>query len=160
MWWSYPRTIQTQNLGTLSLHETRIGRDTYRHYGPTSPVRVNGLDNVEVIVRPLERRRIRIAEAGPEIDRCFREITRRLPDLVTSAESVVEQAIAGFWRIEGEARPSASDLLRTARLETIVIDLNGSHELHLHDAGDLIGSHDLIIELGHDFVPCDANFDG
>jgi hypothetical protein len=83
----------------------------------------------------------------------------RLDHILQESRREVSEAIGRFWGLP-ESPPTAEHLLSNYALRMIKINTDGNHELQLSDVADLIGGHDLKIELDSRLQPVSAHFDG
>lgn len=130
------------------------------YYESVTAVAFPGRPSVRVIARVLPGQRISAREFGSTVDHCWSDLRRSLDQILVAAEPLVTGTIERFWSIEDESPPSASDVLSSAQLEQIAVEVSGECELHLHDAAECVGGHDLIIELDAALRPVSAQLDG
>jgi hypothetical protein len=95
------------------------------------------------------------------IEQQWQILVRELDNILDRSVPMIQGAIASFWLIPDEPPPTASALLKTGLLRHINLGtFDSASELHIYDDGELIGGHDLIIELDHRWNPTEAWFDG
>ena len=164
----FPLRIESQRFGVLRLEQLSLCNDEIlRYYEPSGQIsfkceRVQtdpggvtfaiwppetGVPDVRAFVRTVEER--------------WDAIMGHLGTILDAAIPKIEEAIEWFWQIPDERGPTASDILRTGHLRRLNLNTGpGSHVLYIYDAGDLIGGHDLVLELDPQFRPQSAHFDG
>ncbi len=139
----------------------------HRHYEPTDPVVI---PTRRILLDPEGLRLVVwLPETDvPDVARFAATIEQRFDDFVSSLDRIldeaiptIESAIDYFWQIPDERGPTAKELLETSVLTHLNLNAGaGSHVIIIHDQGDLIGSHDLVLSLTEDFHPASAHFDG
>ena len=139
----------------------------HRHYEPDGRVRVNATrvavadGGVTVVVWPPDEGVVDVVEFGSRVDQIWGAISDHLDGHLDASLPMIQSAIEGFWGIPDEAPPRAAELLRTGVLQQVNLDAGRrTHELIIHDEGDLIGSHDLVLGLDADLRARSGHFDG
>lgn len=161
----FPRHVDTNSLGRLRFVELEYLPGVFLYtYEPLAEVVVHGQE-VKVIVKPPPGGIESESAFAAEIDRAWTSIAENLNGLCKEAIPHINAAIEHFCVPDDEyTPPDARTLLASSPLNFVKIDLTGSDELDteigFHDAADLIGGHDLYINLDSDFQPIGARFDG
>jgi hypothetical protein len=164
---TFPPSIASSIFGTLTLKEIRSGGEIVsRNYQPERRPLISGArvkiapEGVKLVIWPSEEGvPDPVAFAGTAEAR-WTTISSNLDDILSRALDVVDEGIDDFWGFS-ERPPTAAALLATVELRQINLNAGrGEHVLILFDRADLIGSHDLLIEIDGKFCPSSASFDG
>ncbi len=119
--------------------------------------------NVELVVK-VDAAHFDSAATTRHIEHVWQTLKDRYTELLHQATPLIDEAIRDFWGIPDEAPPAATELLESGELRSIFIngtpESDSTHHIHVFDRGDLIGGHDLFIELDDTFAPVEARFDG
>ncbi|MBX3323312.1 MAG: hypothetical protein KF757_10010 [Phycisphaeraceae bacterium] len=158
---TYPPAIESRRLGTLKLEsDLHLYEASERLTIPTRRVRLCPLGLRLVIWLP-EVNVLDMTHFVTALERQFDQWVNDLDRILHEAIPTIESAVARFWQIPDERAPTAQELLDSGEITHLNLSMGEeSHEMHIHDAGDLIGSHDLILVLSDDFHPESAYFDG
>ncbi|MBX9736768.1 MAG: hypothetical protein K2X32_07570 [Phycisphaerales bacterium] len=164
----FPAKIVSQRLGELSLVESRLYWSVSRTYEPVDPVNLRRGDllvresGLKVTIWPPSAGIADDAAFGGLVDALYDRCIGDLPSILTGATECVQEAIGEFWQIDDEPAPAAGELIRLSELTQIDLRVGGDdhHIVSLYDIAELIGGHDLMIYLDHDFQPVMAHFDG
>lgn len=164
----FPLRIESARFGVLRLEQFSISDNLiHRHYEPGERVSFK-CERVQTDPKGVTLV-IWLPETGvPDVTAFLRTVEERwdaimghLGTILDAAIPKIEEAIEWFWQIPDERGPTPSDLLRTGHLRHLNLNAGpGPHEIMIHDSGDLIGGHDLVLELDPQFRPDSAHFDG
>jgi hypothetical protein len=164
----FPKVIHSPQLGALSFNEFELCDGiTHRSYESVDSLHIPitrlqlSRDGLRLVVWPPDTGVPDVTQFTLTIENRFNELFNRLNSILDESISHIDAAIDNFWAIPDERAPTSSALLDAAELRQINLNAgDGSHVMILYDRGDLIGSHDILLELSPDFHPISANFDG
>lgn len=164
----FPQTIESPRFGTLKLEEYPITTKViHRNYAPAVPVKIPNCrvpidpKGLTLSIGPPDTGIPDIARFVAALEQRFEKVVNQIDRIVDQALPVVESAIDYFWQIPDERAPTAKQLLDTSEWRQLNLCAGpGTYTLIFYDRGDLIGGHDLLIELTDDLHPTSANFDG
>ncbi len=164
---TFPAVLESRRLGTLQLEESSIDDWVFRSYHPLQPVKIATKrvrldpEGVKLVIWLPEKGGMDAELLTATIEKRFEDLVNGFDRILDEAIPAIEAAIEEFWQIPDERGPTAKEFLDTAELNLLGLSAgSGSHEILLYDKGDLIGGHDLRLELSEDFRPDCASFDG
>jgi hypothetical protein len=152
-----PQTVQTREVGVLSLtpYGVYTGKARVRRRLAKVVVWVDDDD----VGDP--------GTFGDRVDAVWREMMASLESILDAAPPVVQEALDKFWQIDDEKAPTVATLMKGG-IRQVAISVSTKrpsrrdevHRLSFEDDADVIGGHDLFIQINADFKPTGAYFDG
>lgn len=164
----FPRVIQSPRLGALTLDEVTVeGRLTSRNYKPADRIEVASgwvrLDpkGLELVIWPPRDGVPDVAHFVATVEARLKTFEREMDRILYDSIPAIDETLNFFWQIEGEPAPAAKAILDSGLLRLLCLNAgSGSHQFIVYDYGDLVGSHDIVVELAEDFQVESAGFDG
>lgn len=164
----FPSVIQSPRLGVLRLDEVTLeGRLCSRNYDPVGPIELATgwvrLDpqGLRLVIWPPRDGVPDVSHFVATVEARLKTFEREIDRILYDSIPAIEEALDSFWQIEGEPAPAAKAILDSGFLRLLCLNAgSGSHQFIVFDHGNLVGSHDIVIELSEDFQVGCAGFDG